>query len=260
MTKTVFRVTLGAFGLFAILAALWCVGSGLGCAAVWGSDQLPSRGFCGPHFGQRRHATPKDGAAAAAIENEIQHEDTFYAAVIDTIYQPQRYATPVHRGGIVLLESRTVSGLEYLGDDTVIRSLRRLSPGISGDSLAAAFRAANAAPHNAPSLYSYHATQMQLDSSTVRQLLGDGAMDASARSVVDNVLAGMPLDSLPDVLALSRPAVTSDGDSALIFASLRARRSRERDHLEAAAFLFVRRDGFRWTVTDEIPLPRLRAR
>jgi hypothetical protein len=46
----------------------------------------------------------------------------------------------------------------------------------------------------------------------------------------------------------------------MMFASLRERRSLEPDHLEAAAFLIARRDGFRWRVIDEVPVARERRR
>jgi hypothetical protein len=41
---------------------------------------------------------------------------------------------------------------------------------------------------------------------------------------------------------------------------LRERRSVEPDHLEAAAFLLLRRDGMRWHLAVEIPVPGSRRR
>jgi hypothetical protein len=79
-------------------------------------------------------------------------------------------------------------------------------------------------------------------------------------SIVTDMLEGMPLDSLPGVLALSVPGITPDGDTALLFASLRERRSVEADHLEAAAFLLLRREDLRWHLAVEIPVPGSRRR
>jgi hypothetical protein len=99
-----------------------------------------------------------------------------------------------------------------------------------------------------------------LDSSTARVILDENDAAARADPILMNIILGMPPDSLPGVLSLSRPGISPDGNTAMMFASLRERRSLEPDHLEAAAFLIARRDGFRWRVIDEVPVARERRR
>jgi hypothetical protein len=253
MTAGRARGTLGALALLAVLGGIWYLGAGLTCAALSNSDPPLGGAFCRVMPGYLPPAT-------ATGPTEIPHEDEFYAAVIDTVYQPQRAGTASRGRGVLLIAAQTTPALAELRDSAVVDALHRLAPAGSGDSLAAAFRIANATVHRAPALNMYRATVVSVDSSSARQLLGPGPLDASARSVVENVLLGLPVDSLPDILALSRPAMSVDSDTAIIFASLHSRRSREPDHLEAAGFLVVRRDGFRWSVTREIPVSRLRTR
>ena len=82
-----------------------------------------------------------------------------------------------------------------------------------------------------------------LDTSTVRHILAPGDAEPMKESIVTDILAGFPLDSLPGILTLSVPGITPDANTALLFATLRERRSVELDHLEAAAFLILARDG-----------------
>jgi hypothetical protein len=193
-----------------------------------------------------------------AAVGEVPHERALYAALVDTVYHPRRYASPTALGGTLLLEVQTATGEPYVDDTSVLAKLRLAALPDSGDSLMVAFRRANSGTHQLSELCMYGPTC--LDSATVRRILDAAPADALRETVVSDVLAGLPLDSLPGILALSRPAITPGGNIALAYVSLRTRRSQEPDHLEAAAFFILRRDGFRWRVTAEAPIPRRRLR
>ncbi len=194
----------------------------------------------------------------------VPQEDALYSAAIDTVYRPLHYATSAFRGrGVVLMQMQSVSGAEYLSDSSIIAGVHRYVPPADADSLLASFRAANAASHWLEGHIGYAFARAQwvfLDTSTVRHILAPGEAEPMKESVVTDMLAGMPLDSLPGVLALSLPGITPDGDTALLFASLRERRSVEPGHLEAAAFLLLRHDDLRWHLAVEIPVPGSRLR
>jgi len=223
-------VTLTAAGFWLIVVA-----AGLASTPIRGNPRLPG-------------VVPQEGA--------------LYGAVIDTVYHPSHYAT-AYRGGVVLLQMQSVSGAPYLSDTSIIAAVHRYVTPTDADSLLASFRAANAISHWLEEHVGYQFGRAQrtfLDTSTVRHILAPGSAEAMKESIVTDLLAGMPLDSLPGVLALSVPGITPDGDTALLFATLRERRSVEPDHLEAAGFLLLRRDGMRWHLAVEIPVPGSRRR
>jgi hypothetical protein len=190
----------------------------------------------------------------------VPQEDVLYGTAIDTVYNPHRGN---FHGGVVLLQMQSVSGFEYLSDSSIIAAVRRHVPATDADSLIASYRSANATSHWLDGHVGYvvgRAATTFLDTSTVRHMLAPGDAEPMNESIVTDMLEGMPLDSLPGVLALSVPGITPDGDTALLFASLRERRSVEADHLEAAAFLLLRREDLRWHLAVEIPVPGSRRR
>jgi hypothetical protein len=193
--------------------------------------------------------------------NEAPHQDALYQAIADTIYHPQRYASVRDPGGLVLLQSQSISGFEYLGDRATLARLRDTVRPASADSILRSYRAANAESTSFEYVLNrVRANVVLLDSATARVILDENDAAARADPILMNIILGMPPDSLPGVLSLSRPGISPDGNTAMMFASLRERRSLEPDHLEAAAFLIARRDGFRWRVIDEVPVARERRR
>jgi hypothetical protein len=188
--------------------------------------------------------------------NEAPHEDELYAAVADTVYHPHRYASVRDGAGLLLLQVQSVSGVEYLGDPALLARLRDTVRPASADSILRSYRTANAESTSLDyALARVRTTVVSLDSSTARQMMEESDSAARTDPILRNIILGMPPDSLPGVLTLSRPGISPDGGTAMIYATLRERRSREPDHLEAAAFLIAKRDGFRWSVIGEVPVP-----
>ncbi len=186
----------------------------------------------------------------------VPQEDELYVAVIDTVYHPLQYANQ-YRRGVVLLQMQSESGAVHLSDPSIITALRRVVPPGMLDSLLTSYRAANATSHWLDGHLGYVVGSTQetfLDSSTVRHILAPGAEEPMKESVVTDVLAGLPLDSLPGILSLSIPGITPDANTAMLYATLRERRSVEPGHLEAAAFLILSRDGMRWSLAAEVPV------
>lgn len=187
----------------------------------------------------------------------IPQENALYSAVIDTLYHPMEFHPGNPRGGAVLVQMQSVSGTQYLSNATIIAALRRAVPSPGMDSLLVSYRRANAVSRWLEGEVGYQygrANPIFLDSSTVRHILAPGDVEPMKESVVTDILAGFPLDSLPGVLTFSVPGVTPDATTALLFATLRERRSVEPDHLEAAAFLILARDGLRWSLAAEVPV------
>ena len=231
--------------LFSACAALGTIGAGLLCVATH-EEGLPCTGLCAARFWTR-------GRACVTPVVETLYEQELYLAVVDTVYRRNRDVSVRNPLDVVLLQGQSVSGERYLANADVLAALRSAAAPESGDSLVRAFRTANAESTSLSFLY--RLGQLSLDSATVRRILDASDADAMKEPVVTDVLRGMPLDSLPGILSLSRPGVSRNEHMALMFATLRERRSREADHLEAAAFLIARLDGARWIVTREVPVP-----
>jgi hypothetical protein len=237
-----------AAALLAACGALAVTASGFVCAAA-NAGVFPCAGFCAARVWPHR---PLCVAAPA----QLRYEQQLYFAIVDTAYRPQRYASVRHPMGVLLLQAENVSGAQYLRDTTMVDAIRAAVRPESGDTLVLDFSKANAGARAVPDLW--RISHRALDSATVRRLLTDSDAEVVKEPVAADLLAGLPADSLPGILGLSQAGMTPDGEVALVFASLRERQSREADHLEAAAFLVARRDGARWIVTHEIPVPRSR--
>ena len=231
---------LGAAAMLAALAALWVDGHGLACAAWSGDDPASAPAFCG---GPRRTGL-----------SVIPQEDFLYREVVGALYRPTRYASSRDLGGVVLLQAQTIDGAKYLDSAPLMSSLRHAALPASVDSLLADYHARNAKPATIDQFWGIAPQSTILDSAYIRRLLTDSDSAALADPVVADVLTGLPLDSLPEFLAISKPGVNSDGSVALMFASLWSRKSREPGHLEAAAFVIARRNGFQWKLAAEVPI------
>ena len=236
--------------LAGLCGALAITASGLVCAAAH-AGVLPCSGFCAAR-------TWPEGARCTVPPAEVQYEQELYFAIVDTVYHPQRFASIRDGSGLFLLQTQAVSGSHYLREPAVLGALTAAVRPESADSLVQSFSTANNGSHSFGDLWRLH--RRELDSSTVERILNARDADLARESVISDLLIGLPADSLPGILTLSRAGVTPSGDVALVFATLRERRSREPDHLEAAAFLLARRDGARWVVMREIPVPRPRDR
>jgi hypothetical protein len=187
----------------------------------------------------------------------IPQENALYAAVIDTLYHPMDFRRGNPRRSAVLVQMQSVSGAQYLADGAIVAALHRMVPAPGIDSLLANYRKANAVSRWLEGEVGYEYGRFNatyLDTSTVRHILAPGDAEPMKESIVTDILAGSPLDSLPGILTLSVPGITPDANTALLFATLRERRSVELDHLEAAAFLILARDGMRWSLVAEVPV------
>jgi hypothetical protein len=138
----------------------------------------------------------------------------------------------------------------------VLAALRTSLPPGQADDIIAEFRKANAArPEYSPL---YLLGPIFLDSAAVRTMMSASAAEVTKDPLVHDLLSGFPADSLPPVLAMSRPGVDARGDVAMVYAAMYDRNAHTPDHLEAAAFLLARRDGARWIVTREVEIPLAR--
>ena len=155
------------------------------------------------------------------------------------------------------MQRTPVTGISYLGDSSVSAAIRGLAPPGQGADLIADFRSANARGTNFGDLWSIGPTYF--DSATARQLLSESDSALAGMPFVHDYLAGRPVSAVPAMLALSAPGVSDDGDYALLYAELHDRAAHTPDLLEAAGFLILRRDGARWLIVREVPIPRPRA-
>lgn len=237
---------LAAAAMGAALTAIWFSGHGLVCAAWSGEDSVRTPALC--------------GGPRSAGPVEIPLEDFLYRAVIDSLYRPKRYASTRAPGGVLLLQAQTIDGTQYLDSAPLLNSIRHAALPESGDSLLLDFRARNATSSTIDQYWGFAPEPMILDSAYIRRILTASDSAALADPVVSDVLTGFPLDSLPEFLAISKVGVNRDATVALLFASLRSRRSIEPGHLEAAAFVIARRKGFQWKLAAEIPIDVPRGR
>jgi hypothetical protein len=229
---------LAAAAMLAALAAIWLTGHGLVCAAWNGADSVRTPALCG---GPRGIA-------------DIPQEELLYRAVIGALYRPQRFASARDPGGVLLVQAQTIDGAQYLDSAPLRNSIRHAALPASGDSLLLDFRARNAKSSTIDQYWGFSPQPTIIDSAYVRRILVASDSAALADPVVADVLTGLPLDSLPEILAISKAGVNRDATVALLFASLWSRKSREPGHLEAAAFVIAKRDGFQWKLAAEVPI------
>lgn len=235
---------LRAGALISACGALVVVGAGLLCVGTH-EEGLPCAGLCAANVWTR-------GDSCVTPVAEVAYEPQLLAAVMDTVAGSQPYASPHGARSAVLIQAQPVSGREYLRDPSFVAAVRSAALPESGDSLVRDFETRNA--HNSSLKDFYELGPNMLDSAAVRTMLEMSDAEALLRPPTGNLLTQAQVDSPPGILALSRPGITPSGRVALEFAMLRDRRSTEPDHLEAAAFLVLRRDGARWIVTHEIPV------
>jgi hypothetical protein len=235
---------LAATAMLAALAAIWVSGHALACVAWRGEDSVRTPALCGGPRGVI----------------DIPQEDLLYHAVIDSLYRPHRFASSGEPAGVVLLQAQTVDGSEYLTMPATMSEIRQAAMPDSGDRLVQDFLRRNAPRVTMNRFWFPNVSPTLLDSATVREMLNENDSAARADPLIAGLIRALPLDSLPEVLALSRPGVNTDGSTALIFAEMFSRRSREPGHLEAAAFVIVRRSGVQWKLAAEIPIALPRGR
>jgi hypothetical protein len=233
----------------AAIAAIAIVELGVLSLAVFGGDADPCA-----RPGILRSASTD--STCAAKPREVPYAEQLYLAVVDTVYRPKRYASPRAPGGVLLFQRTPVSGVQYLDDSSVLAGLRTSLPSDQADDVIADFRRAAARSSEFDPLYT--SRPYYLDSIGMHEMLTASDAAIAKNALAHDLLAGLPNDSLPPVLALSPAGVDKSGDVAMIYAALYDRRARTPDHLEAAAFLLARRDGARWIVLREIPIPLAR--
>ena len=233
----------------AAVAAIAIVELGVLALALFGSDADPC---LRPHLLRGARAD----SACAAKPREVKYDQQLYTAIADTVYHPRRYASVRLPSGMLRVSRTPESGLAYLDDSSVLAGLRTSLPSGQADDIIADFRRAAASKSDYDPFYGY--VPMSLDTASMRRLLSASDSALAKDPLAHDLLAGLPADSLPPVLALSRAGVNQRGDVALVYAAMYDRHAHTPDHLEAAAFLLARRDGARWIVTREIPIPLAR--
>jgi hypothetical protein len=175
------------------------------------------------------------GSAAQGPTHSLSfHEDGLYATIIDTVYGK--------RATRVFLEQHTQSAAQALADSAVQATLRSMLGAAIASETVAAYQARNAHPVGLGWGIQADDRYVLLDSTTAEQFLASDA-------------ARTPLRGTPGILVVSQPGFATRGPVALVHVTLRAPASRTVGHVSSAAFLVLRWNGVRWTVTHEIPDP-----
>ena len=233
----------------AAIAAIAVIEVGVMSLAIFGSEAVRCSG---PAFLRSARAD----SACAARPRDIKFDQQLYLAVVDTVYHPKRFSSTRLPNGVLLLTRTPVRGLEYLDDSSVLAGLRTSLPSGQADDLIGDFRRVNARASEYSPLYLMQ--PFFLDTADVGRMMRATDAELLKDPLVRDLLAGNPADSLPPVLALSHAGVNKSGDLAMVYAAMYDRRAHTTGHLEAAAYLLARRDGARWLVTREIPIPLAR--
>jgi len=175
-------------------------------------------------------------------------------AVIGTVYHPERYTTLRHPGGFVFLESRTAFDSSYFpGEPELVQMIREAAPAQAA-TLARSLVDSNAHPLPVRLTQRNFAEQVILDSTQAEQYLTARTLAEVPLAVTSTLPAVAPGETVPGVLALSRPGVDASSSLAVVIAVLRSPQSLARDHVESVSLVLAERSGLAWRVTREWPL------
>ena len=98
------------------------------------------------------------------------------------------------------------------------------------------------------------AEQVMLDSAQAERYLTARTLAEVPLAVTSTLPAVTPGETVPGVLALSRPGVDASSSLAIVIAVLRSPQSLARDHVESASLILAERNGLSWRVKHEWPL------
>jgi hypothetical protein len=175
-------------------------------------------------------------------------------AVIGTVYHPERYSNLRHPSGFVFLESRAAIDPRFApSEDKLASMLREVAP-TQANALVRSLVDSNAHVEPVSLTQRNFAEQVLLDSTETEQYLTARTLADVPLVVTSTLPAVTPGDTVPGVLALSRPGVDASHSMAVVIAVLRSPQSLAPDHVERASLVLAQRSGLFWRVTHEWPL------